>query len=546
MLKFHLTFFCFFFLEISLYAQTQRLLPTHNPKVLHVNRILQDILRNVDYEKKDSLRITIEVTRQYFTDIAKYIPEQQCIQIQEVVYDSCMRWGHDEKERDNLLAHFISHEFGHHLLHKEMLKEAGIEANARKSDDVSFHNDTITEAKADLKGNFYARLADYNPCRHTSFLIEKMYQRWIADSSQYYPHKNTRLHIAEKACQKSDSLATLFKIANSMLILQQYETAAVIYDYLAKPQHFPAFEMYYNAALARIGFAMSVKNENLYRFPLLLDTRSGLERDADTEADKKRALYLRQACNLLAIAEKKTDNVFTCQLYQGYIRYLQQPDANFAAQIPIKPAQLSPHILHLYRLLSAIGLSKTDSLQAQQLFEQAQSFYPQEANWNLNVLHHQKQDTLAAPGYHGILKKETIGGQKAANLADSSFRYKKLIVSDSLPYQKIWVHISNYPNYIAYCVQNPLAQQYMYGLQTLPNYSEKTQFQVGLSQSYTQVQQNYLSHFADNKGIQVEHQTLHQNYILQYGNSTFNGVLFEFDDKKILISWVLYELKKDY
>lgn len=520
--------FAFCFVQFTfLMGQTDEMdtfLPKNNPKVQKVVHIFEHIIKSADISAENTLSVKIEKTeKNYYSKIglAQFQQEENQIVIEEKAYDSCMIWG-----GENAIAYLLAHEFGHYLIYKE-------------KGNLFPHSDTLMEADADLRGNLYARIAGYNPCNQFEYVLNNLYLRtkWINENSSDYPKRETRLKIAEKACIKSDSLAKLFHLGNEMLVLQQYEEAAVIFDYLSK--QFPAPEMYFNAALARIGFAFWVENEDYYRLPLLFDARTGMDRAANEDDLRKKIPYLQQAIRLLSKVEKQGKNTLYVSIYKEYAGYLLSEKLSSVK----KTSGNEPLLL----LLQAIALSKTDSEQAKQLFLQVAPVFPREAEWNLNLLQAKGQEKEQKPANNPRFEEEKIANKHISELTfDTKSPYWR-ISSDSSRLKEIPLNLQFSENeyFIAYILQSPKKEKTIKILQTAVSYPYKSILgNVSLAQNYQEVTKSYDAIFPeDDKSPKMEYQNLQKESILQYGSDSQKGILFWFSTDNKLIKWDLYEIK---
>ncbi len=512
-----------FALSRFLQAQGCEFLAETSPKVIHSRQILQDIMRSTLLGEKANLILEIEA----YNNITPYhciysgyavfdTEEGNQILLREEVYDSCMlRWGGKDA-----LAYIIAHEFGHYLIYQE-------------SPHLFSDIDTVKEADADRRGNLYARLAGYNPCNESAFLINKMYEHWIRDSRRY-PSQATRLRIAQRACEASDSLAVLFRIANEMMIEQQYENAIHLFDYLL--HHFAAPEIYFNAALARIGFALQVKNEGIFRLPLLIDTRTGALRTASGDRIKGRIKYLAQADSLLQIAAHKANMPFIAHIYAKYVHYLQQsPDISPKLRQEVNDLSTADRDVSCEGLITLMqGMVATDSLKAAFFFGKVETFFPTEVAWNLNVLQG-KTELSSSPNRQGILAQESIARITTREFALEKAHYL-LLSLDTLRFVET-------TEYLYYVLSHPDSRaKKQIGIQTMPQYSKTTQFGVSLGQSYTGVQQIY-DDSLPNKMLKYTYKSLGQETILQYGYGNFNGIIFWFRPDGTLYRWTLYDFE---
>lgn len=501
-------------------------LPENNPKVQKVAQIFQNIIKAASVSADPKLCVKVEKSEKYYSStigLAQFQQEGNRIVIEEKVYDSCMIWG-----GENAIAYLLAHEFGHYLIYQE--KGIGFP-----------HSDTLMEADADLRGNLYARIAGYNPCNQFEYVLNKLYlgTDWIEKNSPDYPKRETRLLIAKKACIKSDSLAKLFHLGNELLVLQQYETAAVVFDYLSA--QFPAPEMYFNAALARIGFAFSVRNEKTYRLPLLFDTRTGVNRKPNHNNLQKWKPYLHQAIGLLSKVEKQAENPICARIYKEYASYLRyQTLPLFSEKTESEP---------LLQLLQAIALSQIDTTKSAQLFAQIAPIFPAEAEWNLNILQGKAQNMqVEEPLPIQVFSQEKIAHQSLADITFNAQAPEWHIHSDSLVLNQMQLSIQFTENEysVSYILQDLQQKKTIKILQTKASYPHTTILgDVSLSQNYEEVVKNYEDIFLKErqKVVKIQQQNLQKESILQYGYSSKNGVLFWFSANNKLTKWILYDIK---
>lgn len=519
--------FAFLMSQTQEAEETPVFLPTTSPKVQKVEQIFQHIIKAASVSADPKLCVKVEKSKEGYYSIiglAQFKQKENLIVIEEKVYDSCMIWG-----GENAIAYLLAHEFGHYLIYQE--KGIGFP-----------HSDTLMEADADLRGNLYARIAGYNPCNKFEYVLNNLYTRtkWIDDTSSNYPKRETRLRISENACIKSDSLAKLFHLGNELLVLQQYETAAVIFDYLSA--QFPAPEMYFNAALARIGFAFEVENEVYYRLPLLFDARTGTDRAGDADNLFKKETYLEQAIALLSKAEKQGKNALYVSIYKEYVHHLQDEELTSVKELTGN----EPLLL----LLKGIALAKTDSAQAKQLFLQVAPIFPKEVEWNLNLLQAKGQPKKEKPYRNAQFEEEKIANKHISELSfDTKLPYWR-VYSDDYLLNEMPLHLqfSENEHSIAYILQDSVTEKTIKILQTSVSYPYKSILgNVSLFQNYQEVSKSYDAIFPkddkDAKSPKMEFQNLQKELILQYGSGSENGILFWFSEDKKLTKWVLYDIK---
>lgn len=188
--------------------------------------------------------------------IAVFRPDTTSIEIDEAVIDLF-----DGPGRDDALAVLLGHELAHAYRDHGWVGDFGAkfaDLDASKTMKAAGGYDRLikNETEADYFGIFFAHVAGYDALGAAPAVFDKVYEHFkLSDKLGGYPAREDRKKIAAKRADELRDLAMLFDAARSLLLLEQHEAAAAIYDRLAR--EFPSREIMNNAGAARLMRALA-------------------------------------------------------------------------------------------------------------------------------------------------------------------------------------------------------------------------------------------------------------------------------------------------
>lgn len=270
------------------------------------------------------------------------------IVLDEKVYHLLAPFGSD---RDSAIAFLLGHELAHYYLRHGWVGDFG---NAFVSHDMgkkalkvaSYEEVVKCEAEADYVGGFYGYLSGYDTFGMAPRVLNLIYSAYhLSEKLVNYPSLIERKAIALKAEGNLRQIVPVFEVANRLLLLEQYEAAARLYEYLS--QVFPSREMFNNAGVAYALKALGCPslNEDRFAYPFEFDPETRLRRAAATHRTRGAwvsAGVLRNRKRLL----RKASELFT----QSFDR-----DAGYAVAL-----------VNLAAAESLLGESEMSSLHAKQ------------------------------------------------------------------------------------------------------------------------------------------------------------------------------------
>ena len=263
------------------------------PSVERCENILKKLWAKQGGAQMPSIRIA-DISA--FGKPAEYNTAKQEIIIDPRTYQLCLDISN---QKDDALAFLIAHELVHAYQHKafdyaspgffvkkKSLKEWAQEQKEKRK---------TMETQADLWGAILCYLCGYKVDHIIPEFIENLYTSFnLADEDPLYDSKKERMDIAKRAQKKAQKSIELFDMANYLTLLQEYDKAIYVYDYLI--EEFKTAEFYNNRGLAylRIGLGKLGEPYSGLPYPFLLDTETQLDK-AISKSRKIPAEILRQA-----------------------------------------------------------------------------------------------------------------------------------------------------------------------------------------------------------------------------------------------------------
>lgn len=183
------------------------------------------------------------------------------IAVEERVYDLFSRKSSD---LEGSLAFIIGHELAHYYLRHGWVGDfansfASLEVGRKMLNAANDDEIIRRETEADYFGGFYGYLAGYDTLGAAPRALDLLYADYgLKDKVANYPSRLERKHIAERVARNLRKMIPVFEGANILLILEKYQEAARLFDFLARA--FPSREILNNSGVA---YAM----EAVRRFP---------------------------------------------------------------------------------------------------------------------------------------------------------------------------------------------------------------------------------------------------------------------------------------
>lgn len=205
------------------------------------------------------------------------------IAIEERVYHLFAPLG---KDRDNAVAFLLGHELAHYYLRHGWVGDFGntftyLDVGRKVLKVASYEEVVKCEAEADYVGGFYGFLSGYDTFGLASRVLDLVYSAYrLPDKLPNYPSLAERKVIALKAEGNIREIVPVFDAANRLLILEKYEAAARLFEYLA--QVFPSREMFNNAGVAYALEALRLPSleEDRFAYPFEFDPETRLRQAA--------------------------------------------------------------------------------------------------------------------------------------------------------------------------------------------------------------------------------------------------------------------------
>lgn len=226
---------------------------------------------------------------------AEYDFRQKLIVIDPKAYQLCLNIS---KGKDDALAFLIAHEFVHACQHQTLeyvspgffVETKTLKAWAQGQKDRRRN----MESQADVWGAVLCHLSGYEVSNIIPGFIDSLYVTFgLRERDPLYASKQERMQIARQAQQSVNRHIELFEMANYLMVIQQYEQAARIYEYLI--EHFQSAEFYNNLGLACMLEALPLLEEPFRScpYPFSLDLQTRLEKVVMKSRKKPLDLLLR-------------------------------------------------------------------------------------------------------------------------------------------------------------------------------------------------------------------------------------------------------------
>ncbi len=316
-------------------AQGQDALPSSNPKVRTVRQVYDHIVRAVgDGRVAPAIRVFPSGYHGSLR-IAWYDPVSRSITLEERAYDICAGMGADSTNAlALLLGHELAHfykdhnwggDFGNALADLDVGRTVG-RIGARPEEVVRM------ESQADDFGGFFGYLAGYNTLGVASHVLSTLYEQYsISPNIIGYPSLPDRIAIAQRSESRLHAMLPSFNAGSLLLALQQFESAALIFDQIAKD--FPSREILNDAGVARALAALSMFPRDSLKFiyPIEFDASSRLQHSStrgEVEPDTtRRTNLLKEALEEFEAAKQRDPEYLPAQInYAIVTAILGDPD----------------------------------------------------------------------------------------------------------------------------------------------------------------------------------------------------------------------------
>jgi hypothetical protein len=351
------TFFCFFFLVISLKNEAQQHIASSQ-----LDLVLQKI-QDVFFPEGQGLDLKIGLTpRQRIPCPAWFDAELKYIFVEENALTICRQMG---KDSSTALTALIAHEYIH-ALRKHGKKRGFTCAFYKKDDDLEEKRGQ--EEEADLMGFFAAYLAGYPAQVVVPDFLTKIYTAYRLGESQLgYPSLEVRQKYAKKALQRDEQFQDIFEAGNYCSAIGEQEAAAACYRSILADFASAPLSNNLGVVLSKQAISLMDASENQFIYPFELDM------------DAKWATR-RKPLGFSPTGKAKL--------------LLEEAESNFKKAIAWKKNYPSAQ-LNLACVLSLLGKKR----QATQQMAKAETFFPKnDPSINLlrGILFFQNGDTIAA------------------------------------------------------------------------------------------------------------------------------------------------------
>lgn len=186
------------------------------------------------------------------------------------------------EDMDNGLASLLGHELAHFYLRHGWVAQFGnsfstLNVGKTMNRTASMEEIIKLETEADYFGGFYGHLAGYDALGAAPRVLDLIYAAYrYPEQVPNYPSRTERKLIAQNAAQNLQKLIPVFDAANLLLITEQYEPAARLYEYVGRT--FPSREMHNNAGVAYALAALSFHQPGAlpFAYPFEMDAETRL------------------------------------------------------------------------------------------------------------------------------------------------------------------------------------------------------------------------------------------------------------------------------
>lgn len=279
------------FISILFFSQT--LLATNPIKIAaHAEKIVDEFYNLTGNFQREKPTVKISDEREM---IAGYYRRSNQIVLETSAYEVCQKFGRDSL---SALAFILGHELGH--FYQDHEEHAGF--SFLSYDHHHEHSNTADEENADVFGAMIAYLAGYKPEKLIPKLLDKLYDAYQLDEGKLasrYPSRAERKKASLKVQQKIRRLSKLFKAANYLMLLEEYEQANMMYKEVLN--YYEGIEVLNNMGLLYLLQAKQFVNldTDKYLHPIEIDIEFRLNKPIHTQEGRKYVEELSMADRLL-------------------------------------------------------------------------------------------------------------------------------------------------------------------------------------------------------------------------------------------------------
>lgn len=280
----YIAIFCFFLFSTCFYAQNDTIF-----------KIFDKMCLSLQVEKSKRPKLEIRNTA---SSGASYSKLSHTIYIDQKLIDAFDQF---RQQKSLALAFVIGHELSH-ALEKDRHDTHFLAYD--RAQGATYQN----EQNADIQGAFIAYISGYNVLPNISETIEALYTQYhLLPHLKGYPDKADRIESIGLVREQVESLITLFKSSNLLLIDEEYSLAASIFKHI--DQYYPSPEISSNIAVAQILEAINLGKYNYFRYTLPIEVSWELrlkkpgvdlgQKDFEPEISRHRELLLKKSDILL-------------------------------------------------------------------------------------------------------------------------------------------------------------------------------------------------------------------------------------------------------
>lgn len=257
------------------FAQKEQLAPTHDDKEvpLHKKELVETITKQLIEARGDKGHKEPNIKVETSDCCGAWMTKQE-VGLEEKAYDLCIGLG---KDSINCIAALMGHEISHYYQNHDVEENFGFkylnkEFNRAEKELVKNSTRAKQEAEADYLGGFLAYTAGYAPFGILEELLPQLYRSYdLPDPMPGYPPLRERIKNAQASNQKTLELASVFDMANQLVLLEEYEAAIEYYNYILE-KDYTSREIHNNIGVcyfmqALEGWYIPIK----YAYPIELD-----------------------------------------------------------------------------------------------------------------------------------------------------------------------------------------------------------------------------------------------------------------------------------
>lgn len=284
-----------FLMPLAIFAQ-----PNIDPSYYFVHQVYDQLTEAIGDKSRTPPQLKVVNRKQAVASY--YAGEKNTIELEVPAIQICRSLG---KDSVNALAFLLGHELGHYYRNHSFLKDAASSYAGMDMGDklaaakVALDTTIKCETEADEFACYYAQMAGYSITAAETF-IRAIYRGYeLPDSIRRYPSLNERCGIASEVQSRMQELHKVFNLANIMMMENDCETAAILYQYILN-RNFGSREVKNNLGVCMAMQGLRFKDDHWKNviFPFMLDPSSRAGdgvRSVSLEDSLKAAFYFKQA-----------------------------------------------------------------------------------------------------------------------------------------------------------------------------------------------------------------------------------------------------------